>query len=315
MTTNAVTTQQPQAVSLSAHFVNKVLAELGGSIKVEWTDEQRRLAQGYYMGIERALQAAEERRNPSKNALAFNWKNTVIDSDLAQKIATTVRFGLDMRIDNNLSVVPRMDNKVGKYRLSFMIGYEGRKLIAKKYSLDKLVDIKDELVYSSDNFSIVKKDATNNVESYKFEITNPFDRGKLIGGFAYVQFEDPTKNFVFLMSLSDIEKHKSKALTSAIWNEWFEQMARKTIIHAACKKISVDPAKIDEAYKQWERGETENAIASSQEIIAEKANNGNVIDVMLEEPKSAKTSINANAEFTEAELAELVPEEANTQPF
>lgn len=315
MTTNAVTTQQPQAVSLSAHFVNKVLAELGGSIKVEWTDEQRRLAQGYYMGIERALQAAEERRNASKNALPFNWKNTIIDSDLAQKIATTVRFGLDMRIDNNLSVVPRMDNKVGKYRLSFMIGYEGRKLIAKKYSLDKLVDIKDELVYSSDKFSIVKKDATNNVESYKFEITNPFDRGKLIGGFAYIQFEDPTKNFVFLMSLSDIEKHKNKALTSAIWNEWFEQMARKTIIHAACKKISVDPAKIDEAYRQWERGETENAISNSQEMIAAKANNGNVIDVMPEEPKLPKSNIDANAEFTEAELAELVPEDANKQPF
>ena len=50
-------------------------------------------------------------------------------------------------------------------------------------------------------------------------------------------------------------------------------------------------------------------------MIAAKANNGNVIDVMPEEPKLPKSNIDANAEFTEAELAELVPEDATKQPF
>lgn len=311
-----LTAQQPQAVSLSTHFVNKVLTELSGSVKVDWNEEQRRLAQGYYMGIERSLQAAEERRNTAKNTVPFNWKNTVIDSDLAQKIATNVRFGLDMRIDNNLFVVPRMDNKVGKYRLSFMVGYEGRKLIAKKYSLDSLVDIKDELVYASDKFSIVKKDATHDVESYNFEITNPFDRGELIGGFCYVQFEDASKNFVYVMSKKDIEKHKAKALTANIWNEWYDLMARKTIIHAACKKISIDPKKIDDAYREWERSETETAIDKSQETIKELANNGDVIDVVVEkEPCAQKSAIDVNEDFSADEIAEVIGDNSAKTPF
>lgn len=312
--TNVIKTQEPQVVSLSTHFVNKVLAELAGSVKVEWNEEQRRLAQGYYMGIERALQAAEERRNPSKNSTPFNWKNTVIDSDLAQKIATNVRFGLDMRIDNNLSVIPRMDNKVGKYRLSFMLGYEGRKLIAKKYALDKVIDIKDELVYENDKFSILKKDANRSVESYSFEIQNPFDRGKLVGGFVYVQFENPAKNFVFLMSAKEIEKHKAKAQTAAIWNEWYDVMARKTLIHAACRKISIDPAKIDEAYREWERSETENAIEKSQEVIAENANNGSVIDIEVEEVMAEQDVPQTPYNYNEVADSEVV-EPSTKQPF
>ena len=300
---NAVVQQPQQPVSLSNHFVNRVLTELNGSVEVSWNPEEKRLAQGYYMGIERSLQAAEERRNTTKNNLAFNWKNTIIDSDLAQKIASNVRLGLDMRIDNNLFVVPRKDNKVGKYRLSFMVGFEGRKLIAKKFSLDKIVDIKDELVYSTDKFSILKKDANRDVESYTFEVTNPFDRGKLVGGFVYVQFENPTKNFVFLMSIKEIEKCKSKALTSAIWDEWFDLMARKTIIHAACKKITIDPAKINDAYRQWERSETENAIDKANEVIYENANNGDVIDVVAEETHYAKSD---SDDFSVEEIAESV---------
>ena len=300
---NAVVQQPQQPVSLSNHFVNRVLTELNGSVEVSWNPEEKRLAQGYYMGIERSLQAAEERRNTTKNSLAFNWKNTIIDSDLAQKIASNVRLGLDMRIDNNLFVVPRKDNKVGKYRLSFMVGFEGRKLIAKKFALDKIVDIKDELVYSTDKFSILKKDANRDVESYTFEVTNPFDRGKLVGGFVYVQFENPTKNFVFLMSIKEIEKCKSKALTSAIWDEWFDLMARKTIIHAACKKITIDPAKINDAYRQWERSETENAIDKANEVIYENANNGDVIDVVVEETHYTKSD---SDDFSVEEIAESV---------
>ena len=32
------------------------------------------------------------------------------------------------------------------------------------------------------------------VASYEFEITNPFDRGDIVGGFGYLEYDDPTQN-------------------------------------------------------------------------------------------------------------------------
>lgn len=298
-------TQNVQPVSLSVAFTNKVMNELSSGVKVNWSDDQRRLAQSYYMGIEHALQIAEERR---KGGLPYAWQNVSIDSDLAQNIAMYIRFGIDMRIANSLWVVPRMDNKAGKYKLNFMLGHEGRKTIAMKYALDEIVDIHDELVYSTDRFSIVKKDANHPVETYSLEITNPFDRGDIVGGFVYVQFENESKNFIFVMSKKDIDKHRAKAMTTKIWDEWYEQMARKTLIHAVCKRITIDAQKIDVNYKQWQKAEVASESQNAQAIIEENANNGEVIDVEpVQEPQQIAEQPAPVAE------AEVVQEEASKQ--
>ena len=46
----------------------------------------------------------------------------------------------------------------------------------------------------------LKKSKDNKVEGYEFEINNPFDRGEIQGGFAYIQFSDPEKNKLIMMS-------------------------------------------------------------------------------------------------------------------
>lgn len=273
---NVVNVATPET-SLSVRFVSRVMTELNGNVELKFSDDQKRMAQGYYMACDRALKAAEERR--TGDGLPYTWANTVIDTELGQNIATYIRFGIDASLPNTLYFVPKFDSKKKKYRFNFMLGHEGRKLIAKKYAYDEIIDIRDELVYSNDKFEIIKKSSSQDVENYKFEITNPFDRGDLVGGFVYVEYKDSSKNFVFVMSKAEIDKHKSKAATHAIWNAWYDLMARKTIIHAACKRISIDPKKIDDNYKRMLEDDVDGAVLSAQETIDVQANTGEIIDI------------------------------------
>jgi recombination protein RecT len=74
-----------------------------------------------------------------------------------------------------------------------------------------------EVVYSSDNFRPIKKGKETRVESYEFEITNAFDRGTIVGGFAYLEFADPTKNELIIMSMKDVEKRKPQYASANFW--------------------------------------------------------------------------------------------------
>ena len=78
------------------------------------TDYQRRLIQGYFIGIDRALKVEEERRI-AKNAanrdhtydepLAVTWNNVNLN-DLAMSLVHYARIGLDMMQDNHLFPIP-----------------------------------------------------------------------------------------------------------------------------------------------------------------------------------------------------------------
>lgn len=261
------------AVAISERFTQRVLSEIAGNNAQNFkvTEEQRRLVQGYYMGCDNALRNAGQK-----------WENVNIDAALAGNIVKYMRVGIDMSIENSLWVIPRQNR--GKVDLTFQLGYEGRKQVAKRYSLSPIEDIRDELIYSTDKFKIIKRDAKHPVESYEFEVTNPFNRGTLIGGFVYVEFQDSRKNFVFTMSKAEIDKRKSKAQTTKVWDDWYDAMARKTIIHAACRRITIDPKLIDQDYKAILREETAASEANANAEIEANANNGEVIDVMPDVP-------------------------------
>ena len=75
------TTGTSQKLTVSEKFANKIIAEFGGNISgvAQVTDYQRRLIQGYFIGIDRALKQAEERRViknnsniPERTNISFN---------------------------------------------------------------------------------------------------------------------------------------------------------------------------------------------------------------------------------------------------
>ena len=306
--TQAMTPQNPQGnevvkaeLAMSERFTNTVLREFGSNVAgaIQVTDYQRQLIQGYFIAIDRALKLAEEariRKNENNkdhkydNNLPVTWSNVNLN-DLALDVVHYARMGLDMMQDNHLFPIPYRNNKTNKYDITLMPGYNGIQYIAEKYAVEKPLAVTIELVYSTDTFKPIKKSKDNKIESYEFEINNAFDRGTIVGGFGYIEFEDPVKNKLIIMTKKDIEKRKPAYAsaefwggTSKVWENgkqveketdgWYEEMCLKTLkreVYSA-KHIPRDPKKIDDAYQYMKMREARYAEIEAQNEIDQNAN-------------------------------------------
>ena len=112
-----------EQLAASERFTNMVLKEFSGSVAgaAEVTERQRRLIQGYFIGVDRALKLAEEeriRKNENNknhdydNTLPVSW-NTVNMGDLALDLVHYARMGLDMMQPNMLFPIPYKNKKRG----------------------------------------------------------------------------------------------------------------------------------------------------------------------------------------------------------
>ena len=315
----ALNTQKTAMLNNSEAFTNKVLREFGGQVTgtIQVTDYQRQLIQGYFIAIDRALKAAEENRirkngnnsdHKYDNPDPIGW-GTVDLNALALDVVHYARMGLDMLQDNHLSAIPfknnnktAADGKSKMYTVNLMPGYNGMQYIAEKYAIEKPTAVTIELVYETDAFKPLKKNRSNKVESYEFEINSAFDRGKVVGGFGYIEYEDPVKNKLVIMTLKDILKRKPKNASGEFWggkktewiggkrtevetDGWFEEMCLKTIkreVYSA-KNMPRDPKKIDDAYQYMRMQEMRMAEMEAQGAI--EANAGReVIDMPENDP-------------------------------
>jgi len=302
-------------LSHSERFTNKVMQEFSGNIVggLQITDFQRQLIQGYFIGIDRALKIAEESRVAKNDSnrdhkydvtLACTWDNVNL-TDLALDVVHYARMGLDMMQDNHLYPVPFRNKKTDKYDVTLMPGYNGIQYIAEKYAVETPMDTIIELVYSTDIFKPIKKCKDNIIESYEFTIVNPFDRGEVVGGFGYIKYDDPTKNKLILMKLSDILKRKPKYAAAEFWGGkakrwengkqvevelegWFDEMCLKTLKREvySSKHIPRDPKKIDDNYQYMRMREAQIAEMEAQTEIYEHAN-AITIDVQGQEAPPA----------------------------
>lgn len=291
MTQTAVTTTQqaapaeaPQA-NMSERFMQKVIHEFSGSVgEVQVTEYQRQLIQGYFIKVDRALKTAEAERvrknennrdNKYDNELPVTWAHVNM-TDLALDIVHYARLGLDTMQANFITPIPYINKKEKRYDINLMLGYNGIKYIAEKFALCPPKNVTIELVYSTDDFKPHKKGRGNDIESYDFEIMNPFDRGEIVGGFGYIEYDDPKKNELVIMSIKDILKRKPQYASVNFWggkanegkngkkNEidkdgWFDEMCRKTLIREVYspKHILLDPRKVDENYQYMRQREAQ----------------------------------------------------------
>lgn len=316
-----------QTLAMSERFTNQVLREFGSNVAgaLQVTDYQRQLIQGYFIGIDRALKMAEEgriRKNDNNkdhkydNAVPITWANVNLN-DLVLDVVHYARMGLDMMQDNHLSPIPYKNNKTNKYDITLMPGYNGIQYIAERYAVEKPLAVTIELVYSTDTFKPVKKNKDNKVEGYEFEINNAFDRGTVVGGFGYIEYTDPLKNKLIIMTLKDIEKRKPKHAAAEFWggkvkvwengkqveqesDGWFEEMCLKTLkreVYSA-KHLPRDPKKIDDNYQFMRMREARYAEMEAQAEIDGNANTI-IIDTTPEEPKQLPPQANVDKETGE----------------
>lgn len=292
-------------LSASERFMNKVVAEFSASVgaAIALTDFQKRLAQNYFIALDSVLKTTEEKRlkksEKYRDALPVTWANVNMEK-LARDVVTMARVGYDPAQPNHIHMVPFKNNNIGKYDIVFIEGYRGLELKATKYGLDVPDSVVVELVYSTDKFRPIKKDSKNPYEGYEFEITNPFDRGEIVGGFYYHLYtQSPEKNKLVVMSIKEILKRKPSHASPEFWGGekdvwengkkvgkeqvegWYEKMCWKTLYRAAYNDITIDSQKIDDDYLRLKQMEMEYAEAEIQQEIRENANR-EVIDVVAE---------------------------------
>lgn len=288
----------------SERFTQKVLAEFGNTAgEITVTEFQRRLIQNYFITIDSVLKATEVKRDANKNKLSATWENVNMNA-LSVDVVQFARLGLDSSQKNHVHFIPYKNNKTQKYDIGFITGYIGLEVISKKYALEMPTDVICELVYSNDIFKPIKRNLNNKYESYEFEIGNPFDRGEIIGGFAYFIYPNPEKNCLKIMTIKDILKRKPKYASPEFWGGekdawvdgkkvgkekvegWYEEMCLKTIKRYAYTSIALDPAKIDENFNYVKKREAEFAELEVQEEIDSHAGT-EIIDVTPQnlEPK------------------------------
>lgn len=284
------------STAVSENFVAKILREADFSV----TPEQRELIQGYFVAMDHYL---------TENNIS--WNDIIVDYKLAQDLMVRAQMGFDMRSEAMLYPVARKDNKVGgKLRFTIQKGYKGYVFEAKKYAAGTVIDIDAQLVYENDEFCPHFKDQNHPYDTFEFNPPkNVFvDRGKIVGGFAYITYENHLQNKLVVMSKQEIDKHKAKAMAQKIWNEWYEQMALKTLYIAAAKAVPKDPSKIDSTYRASQLLDQEQADAEAQENILINQETGEVID--LNAPKAAipqSTNVDMPVRIEAPVQAEKVP--------
>ena len=327
---------QKQEAPLSVRFMNKVVAQFSSGVgELALTNFQKRLAQNYFIAINGALEKAEAKRvaknswnstkEKDKELVPVTWANINMEK-LAQDVVACARIGLDPAQKNHISMMPFKNNATGKYDIVFIEGYRGLELKATKYGLFIPDEVVVEVVYETDKFKVIKKDASNSVESYQFDITQPFDRGKIVGGFYCHLFTDhPEKNKVIPMSMKDILKRKPTYASAEFWggeksvwkdgkktteetDGWYEKMVYKTIFRAAFNDITIDSQKIDDDFLRLSQMEDSIAEQRAQAEVDEFGNQGPLLDI-----KDDDASV-VDAEFTEGEAEQQEQPEPTPPP-
>jgi len=252
-----------------AEIERQFIAEMGEGVK--FTDYEKTLAQHLYVSTVTALQKQEtERQKRAKpgNGTPITWENLNC-TKLALDAVHRINLGLDALVPNHISPIAYWNSKALKYDVDLRIGYAGKDYYKRKVAIKNPIDIEYHLVYETDHFVPIKRDSKHSQDNYVFEIKEPFNRGKVVGGFGYIIYDDPTENKLVLVEKKEFDKARAYAQTDKFWEKHPIDMMYKTLVHRVTKQIPVDPAKVNKSYLFVEDQETEEPVLRA---IAEHAN-------------------------------------------
>lgn len=262
--------------TISERFTNAVIKEFGVIGKLTLTPFQRRLAQHLFIKIDATLTELEKKRT-DQNRPTITWHNVNMQK-LAVDAVHRIELGLDALIPNHISPIPYLNGRTKKYDLDLRVGYVGKDYYRREMALNPPIDIIYEIVYENDVFKPIKKSQKNPVESYEFEIPQPFSRGKVVGGFAYLIYDDDKKNQLVIVTEEDFKKSENKAQSKEFWSGYPDQMRYKTIVNRATNKLQIDPGKVNAAFMAVEKDDAEDTI-QAKAMIEENANKGDILEI------------------------------------
>lgn len=121
--------------------------------------------------------------------------------------------------------------------LTFMPSYRGMAKMVRRYSTRKVRDVYSHVVREGDDF---EESIVNGQPTIRYKAKS-FNNGEAIGVFAVCLFEDGGLIYE-TMSKEEVEqcRKSSKAKNSPAWQQFWTEMARKTVVRRLCKSITVD---------------------------------------------------------------------------
>lgn len=225
------------AERFAAMVVRQYAADVG---HVEMSEYERMLLQHCFIKCDMAFKEANAKKKNDNPPIEWAIINM---SKLALDAANRIKLGIDGLIPGHLYPVAYYNKSTQLYDVDLRIGYVGEIFYKQKAALHPIHDIRVELVHETDEFTVYKKDMNNKIEGFTFKVNEPFKRGKVTGGYAYIEYDDETQNVLVVMSIEEINKRNPG--NSDFWHKWPEEMQYKTVVHAAMKKVILDPAKIN----------------------------------------------------------------------
>lgn len=250
-----------------------------------FSDYQKVLGTRLCLKVDQALAQAEKDRNPNNGRPPIKW-NTVDLEKLLADAADRIKMGLDAMLPNHIWPVVYWNSKKEKYDVDLRVGYKGEDYYKRKASVHPVKNVRYELVYSADDFTVIKSDMNHEKEGYTFSITDPFNRGDVVGGFGYIEYGVPELNELVIVTKEDFDDAKNVAQSDKFWSKWPIQMMYKTLVHRVTNHIQLDPEKINSTVvNRVEQQEYEDHVESE---IAARANKKSL--AFDDEPEDAQIS-------------------------
>jgi recombination protein RecT len=122
--------------------------------------------------------------------------------------------------------------------LNFQTDYKGEKKLAKKYSVNPVLDIYAKLVRKGDEYQV---DVENGKQTLVYKPL-PFNDGDIVGAFAVALFKDGSMMVEDMSAaeIEDVRKKYSKTAQGPAWTKSPGEMYKKTVLRRLCKGIELD---------------------------------------------------------------------------
>jgi recombination protein RecT len=174
----------------------------------------------------------------------------LLDADPASLMAALINSGtLGLEPDTPLGhsyMIPF------KRQIVLVVGYKGLVALATRSGAIKSVSV--NLVYEGEHFDYYESERGTVLEHKPLPPTAR--GGDIIAGYCRIVFPDGTRPDPVVMWKDEIDKVRasSRAGGSGPWKDWYEEMAKKTVLRRAFKYLDIDPTvnravAVDEQYE------------------------------------------------------------------
>lgn len=229
----------------------------------------------------------------------------------------SIREAFKASLDTGIPVDKRQLAYIVKYgnKIEYQIGFKG--FIARIKEIYPTANIKAELVYAGDVFTVEKVDGK---AKYTHKVANPFASIKdMTGVYAFIQYTDKGKEYSFIetMGKDEVLKIKGKAKTAFVWNEWFGEMAKKAVIRRLCKTLFIGDPKIaimeDLDNKNFDIQQEPVHIDYDKPIDMPEEIQPNKADVVAEQEKVVEQEIKSDTQTEEDAMSNIFKLQTFTQ--